>query len=129
MRGLVNFASEPQSVELRDLPIPEIGEGDLLVSVEAVGVCGSDLHQYAGTHSWPVNYPVVLGHEFSGVVAKVGDRAKGFREGDRVVSETAAVFLDDSIFVRRGLYNLEPKRLGFGAGVDGAMASFVNEVT
>jgi len=125
MRALVNFASEPQSVELRELPVPEIGEGELLVSVEAVDICGSDLHQYAGTHSWPVNYPVVLGHEFSGVVAKVGDRAKGFEEGDRVVSETAAVLPADSIFVRRGLYNLEPKRLGFGAGVDGAMASFV----
>jgi L-iditol 2-dehydrogenase len=125
MRGLVNFACEPQSVELRELPIPEIDEGELLVSVRAVGVCGSDLHQYAGTHSWPVNYPVVLGHEFSGVVTKVGDRAKGFKEGDRVVSETAAALPADSIFVRRGLYNLEPKRLGFGAGVDGAMASFV----
>ena len=125
MRGLVNFAKEPYSAELRELPVPEIDEDDLLISVRAVGVCGSDLHQYTGTHSWPVNYPVVLGHEFSGVVAKIGHRVKGFKEGDGVVSETAAVLPDDSIFVRRGLYNLEPKRLGFGAGVDGAMASFV----
>jgi L-iditol 2-dehydrogenase len=125
MRGLVNFAKEPYSAELRELPVPEINEDDLLISVRAVGVCGSDLHQYIGTHSWPVNYPVVLGHEFSGVVAKIGHRVKGFKEGDGVVSETAAVLPDDSIFVRQGLYNLEPKRLGFGAGVDGAMASFV----
>jgi L-iditol 2-dehydrogenase len=125
MRGLVNFKREPYSAELRDIPVPEIDEDDLLVSVSAVGVCGSDLHQYAGTHSWPVNYPVVLGHEFSGVVARIGDRVKGFKEGDRVVSETAAALPGDSIYVRRGLYNLEPKRLGFGAGVDGAMASFV----
>lgn len=125
MRGLVNFKREPYSAELRDIPVPEIDEDDLLVSVSAVGVCGSDLHQYAGTHSWPVNYPVVLGHEFSGVVARIGDRVKGFNEGDRVVSETAAVLPNDSIYVRRGLYNLEPKRLGFGAGVDGAMASYV----
>jgi len=62
MRGLVNFRKEPYSAELRELPVPEIGEDDLLISVRAVGVCGSDLHQYAGTHSWPVNYPVVLGH-------------------------------------------------------------------
>jgi L-iditol 2-dehydrogenase len=125
MRGLVNFAREPNSVELRDLPIPQIDEEETLVSVRAVGICGSDLHQYAGTHSWPVNYPVVLGHEFSGVVAKVGSRVRGFKEGDRVVSETAAVLPPDSVFLRQGLYNLEPKRLGFGSGVDGAMASFV----
>ena len=125
MRGLVNFAREPRSVELREIPVPEIDEGDLLVSVSAVGVCGSDLHQYAGTHSWPVNYPVILGHEFSGVIAKTGGRVKGFKDGDRVVSETAAVLPSDSPFLRRGLYNLEPKRLGFGSGVDGAMASFV----
>jgi L-iditol 2-dehydrogenase len=125
MTGLVNFASQPGSVELRELSVPEFSDEDLLVSVQAVGVCGSDLHQFAGTQSWPVNYPVILGHEFSGVVAKAGRRVTGFKEGDRVVSETAAVLPADSAYLRRGLYNLEPKRLGFGAGVDGAMASYV----
>ncbi len=57
----------------------------------AVGVCGSDLHQWTAEHSWPVNYPVILGHEFSGRVAKTGSNVKNFKEGDRVVSETAAV--------------------------------------
>ena len=42
-----------------------------------------------------------------------------------MVSETAAVLPSDSAFLRQGLYNLEPKRLGFGYGVDGAMAPFV----
>ena len=125
MIGLVNFAKTPRSTELREVPVPEIGGEDLLVSVKAVGVCGSDLHQHAGTHSWPVKYPVILGHEFSGIVVKAGPRVKSFKEGDRVVSETAAVLPADSPFMRRGLYNLEPKRLGFGSGVDGAMASFV----
>ena len=125
MKCLVNFGKEPHSVELREIPSPEIDDDDVLLSVQAVGVCGSDLHQYAGTHSWPVNYPVVLGHEFSGFVAKAGYRVKGFEEGDRVVSETAAVLPADSAFLRRGLYNLEPKRLGFGYGVNGAMAPFV----
>ncbi|MGA2115615.1 MAG: zinc-binding dehydrogenase [Bryobacteraceae bacterium] len=125
MIGLVNYAKDAHSVELRDLPVPEIGEEDVLFSVQAVAVCGSDLHQYYGTQSWPVNFPVVLGHEFAGVVAKTGSRVRGFEEGDRVVSETAAVLPADSAFIRRGLYNLEPKRAGFGYGVDGAMASFV----
>lgn len=125
MIGLVNFAKDAHSVELRELPVPDIGEEDVLFSVQAAGICGSDLHQYTGTQSWPVNFPVVLGHEFSGIVAKSGRRVQGFKEGDRVVSETAAVLPTDSAFIRQGLYNLDPKRLGFGYGVDGAMAPFV----
>jgi len=125
MVGLVNFAKDPGSVELRDLPVPEIGEEDVLLSVDSVGICGSDLHQYHGSQSWKVNYPVVLGHEFAGVIAKAGKRVSEFKEGDRVVSETAAVLPRDSALIRRGLYNLEPGRLGFGYGVDGAMASYV----
>jgi alcohol dehydrogenase/L-iditol 2-dehydrogenase len=125
MTGLVNYSKDARSVELRELPVPEIGEEDVLFSVQAVGVCGSDLHQYMGTQSWPVNFPVVLGHEFAGVVAKSGSRVRGFKEGDRVVSETAAVLPSDSAFIRQGLYNLDPKRAGFGYGVNGAMAPFV----
>jgi L-iditol 2-dehydrogenase len=125
MLGLVNYAKDPHSVELRELPMPVIGEEDVLFKVEAVGICGSDLHQYTGKQSWPVNYPVVLGHEFAGYVAKAGRLVHGFKEGDRVVSETAAVLPPDSAFLRQGLYNLDPKRLGFGYGVDGAMAPFV----
>lgn len=125
MVGLVNYAKEPHSVELRELPVPEIGEEEVLFKVQAVGICGSDLHQYTGKQSWTVNYPVVLGHEFAGSVAKLGNRVKGFKEGDRVVSETAALLPPDSAFIRQGLYNLEPKRLGFGYGVNGAMAPFV----
>jgi alcohol dehydrogenase/L-iditol 2-dehydrogenase len=125
MIGLVNYSSEPHSVELRDLPQPEIGEDDVLLAVEAVGVCGSDLHQYSGKQSWKVNYPVVLGHEFGGIVAQAGKRVRKFSEGDRVVSETAAVLDLDSPFTRAGQYNLDPNRLGFGYGVNGAMTKFV----
>jgi alcohol dehydrogenase/L-iditol 2-dehydrogenase len=78
-----------------------------------------------GTHSWPVRYPVVLGHEFAGTVAEVGRRVQGFSEGDRVVSETAAVIDPHSPMTRRGLYNLDARRQGFGYGVDGAMTRFV----
>lgn len=125
MQALVNYSSEPHSVELRDVPIPEIGEEDVLLNVQAVGICGSDLHQYTGKQSWKVNYPVVLGHEFSGVVTKRGRKVRKFAEGDRVVSETAAVIDATSPFSRQGLYNLDPNRLGFGYGVNGAMTRFV----
>ena len=125
MVGLVNYAKEAGAVELRELAVPEIGEDDVLLRVHSVAICGSDLHQYHGSQSWKVNYPVVLGHEFAGVIAKAGRRVAEFKEGDRVVSETAAVLPRDSALIRRGLYNLEPGRLGFGYGVDGAMAAFV----
>ena len=125
MLAVVNYGAEPQSVELREIPVPEIGETDVLLAVQAVGICGSDLHQFLGKHSWKVNYPVVLGHEFSGVIAKKGKSVRGFGEGDRVVSETAAQIDAASPFCRQGLYNLDPKRLGFGYGVNGAMTRFV----
>jgi L-iditol 2-dehydrogenase len=123
--AVVNFSSEPGSVELREFSRPEPGPDDVILAVEAVGVCGSDLHQWSSSHSWKVNYPVVLGHEFGGVIAATGSGVKAWREGDRVVSETAAVIDADSPLSRAGLYNLDPTRKGFGYGVDGAMTRFV----
>ena len=123
--AVINYAEDPGSVEIRELERPEIGPNDVLLSVAAVGVCGSDLHQWTSQHSWPVNYPVVLGHEFGGIIAEVGGQVKGWREGDRVVSETAAVIDPDNPMTRRGLYNLDTSRKGFGYGVHGAMTPFV----
>jgi alcohol dehydrogenase/L-iditol 2-dehydrogenase len=123
--AVVNFAPQKGSVELRDIPKPEIGEEDVLLEVANVGVCGSDLHQWTADHSWQVNYPVVLGHEFGGHIAKLGSRVSGWKEGDRVVSETAAVIDPSNPMSRRGLYNLDPTRKGFGYGVNGAMTRYV----
>jgi len=123
--AVVNFAAEKYSVELRDIPTPQIGDDDVLLEVGAVGVCGSDLHQWTNDHSWQVNYPVVLGHEFAGHVREVGKNVVGWREGDRAVSETAAVIDPNSPMTRAGLYNLDPGRKGFGNGVNGAMTRFV----
>ena len=123
--AVVQYALEPLAVELRDVAVPEIGDADVLLRVGAVSVCGSDVHQAYGTHSWPVNIPVVLGHEFAGTVARTGRGVKGFREGDRVVSETAAEVCGECMLCRTGRYNLCPRRKGFGYGIDGAMASYV----
>jgi len=123
--AVVQYALEPLAVELRDVAVPETGETDVLLRVGAVSVCGSDVHQAYNTHSWPVNVPVVLGHEFAGTVAKAGRAVKNFREGDRVVSETAAEVCGECMLCRTGRYNLCPSRKGFGYGIDGAMASYV----
>lgn len=123
--AVVNFAPEKGSVEIREIPRPVIGEEDVLLEVANVGVCGSDLHQWTADHSWPVNYPVVLGHEFGGHVAELGRQVTGWKEGDRVVSETAAIIDTNNPMSRRGLYNLDPTRKGFGYGVNGAMTKYV----
>ncbi len=122
--AVVNFAPEKYSVELRDIPRATIADDEVLLEVQAVGVCGSDLHMWTAQQSWTVRYPVVLGHEFCGVIADVGRSVKGWSEGDRVVSETAAVVDPSSPYTRQGLYNLDPNRRGYGAMVDGAMRRY-----
>lgn len=123
--AVVNYAPEKGCVELRDIDVPVIGEDDVLLEVVNVGVCGSDLHQWTADHSWPVNYPVVLGHEFGGNIVETGKRVTNWKIGDRVVSETAAIIDVNNPMSRRGLYNLDPTRKGFGYGVNGAMTHYV----
>ncbi|MDP4285591.1 MAG: zinc-binding dehydrogenase [Bacteroidota bacterium] len=124
--AVVNFAPEKGSVEIREIEKPVIGDEDVLLEVANVGVCGSDLHQWTADHSWAVNYPVVLGHEFGGHIVEIGNKVTRWKEGDRVVSETAAVIDPNSPMSRVGLYNLDPSRKGFGYGVNGAMTRFVS---
>lgn len=123
--AVVNYAPEKGSVEIREIALPSIGDEDVLLEVSNVGVCGSDLHQWTADHSWPVNYPVVLGHEFGGVIAETGEKVTAWKRGDRVVSETAAVIDLNNPMSKRGLYNLDPTRKGFGYGVNGAMTRYV----
>jgi alcohol dehydrogenase/L-iditol 2-dehydrogenase len=123
--AVVNFAPEKGSVEIREIAVPIIGDDDVLLEVVNVGVCGSDLHQWTADHSWPVNYPVVLGHEFGGLIAALGKNVSVWKEGDRVVSETAAIINPNSPMSKTGLYNLDPDRKGFGYGVNGAMTRYV----
>ncbi len=126
MQAVVQYALKPQAVELREVQPPAaLADDEVLIRTSAVGICGSEIHQYHNTHSWPVRVPVILGHEFAGVVARVGARVRGFREGDRVVSETAARICGACAYCRSGDYNLCPERQGFGYNLDGGMAEFV----
>lgn len=124
-KAVVNFAPTPEAVELRSVEVPTIGPSDVLLKVEAVGVCGSDLHQWLGHQSWPVNYPVTLGHEFAGSIVELGQDVQGWNAGERAVSETAAIIDANSPLSRQGRYNLDPSRKGFGYGVNGAMTEYV----
>ncbi|KQS75335.1 iditol 2-dehydrogenase [Rhizobium sp. Leaf384] len=70
---------------LRDTSMPEPGPHDLLVRVEACGICGTDRHLFLG--EFPAKPPVTLGHEFSGIIEAVGARVSGFAPGMRVTGD------------------------------------------
>lgn len=81
MKALVKYAPGSGNLELQDILIPEVGDDDILIKVSYCGICGSDLHIERGIH--PCDPPVAIGHEFSGVVTKVGRNVTKFREDDR----------------------------------------------
>ena len=86
MRAVV--IESPGVARLSRLSIPEPGPDEVLVSVAAAGICGSDIEILRGTRPAPyVRYPVVPGHEWAGAVAAVGAGVRGIAVGDRVVAE------------------------------------------
>ena len=125
MRALVKYAYQDEAVEVREVPEPTITADEVLLEVRAVGVCGSDIHLWREHQSWPIKMPLVLGHEFAGVIAEVGDRVSGWQCGERVACETAASVCGACVYCLSGNYNLCPHRKGYGAQVDGAMTRWV----
>lgn len=79
----VRFVGINKPLEMQEIPVPEIGERDILVKVKAAGICHSDAHYRAGVS--PVSFtPLTLGHEVSGVVEKIGAEVNNVKSGDRV---------------------------------------------
>jgi L-iditol 2-dehydrogenase len=126
MKAVVKYANEPEAVEARDIPEPNILPNTVLVEVRAVGVCGSDIHMWHNTQSASSKgvLPVTLGHESAGIIAAVGEGVTGWSVGERVVSETAASICGVCALCRSGRYNLCPQRQGYGLRRDGGMAEF-----
>lgn len=126
MEALVKYDSRDHAVEVRDIPEPPSpGPNEVILEVKAAGVCGSDLHMWHENHSWQIKLPLVLGHEFCGVIADVGANVTGFKAGDRVACETAASVCNQCIYCLTGNYNLCPNRQGYGALADGAFTRYV----
>ncbi len=126
MHALVKFEHRDEAVEVRDIPEPAApGPNQVLLEVKAVGVCGSDIHMWHEHQSWSIKLPLVLGHEFGGVIAAVGSEITGFKPGDRVVCETAASICGQCVYCLSGNYNLCPNRKGYGALADGAFTRYV----
>lgn len=94
----------PGEIEFRNVPVPKPGPDEVLIRVKTIGVCGSDIHVRHGRHPFTA-YPVVQGHEFSGVVASVGKRVKGLRPG-RKVTATPQIACGACGPCRRGDYHI-----------------------
>ena len=73
--------------EIVELPVPSIGDDEVLVAARSVGVCHSDIELLEGRYIIPFFYPQIPGHEWSGQVVRVGRSVTGFGPGDRVVGE------------------------------------------
>lgn len=125
MKAVVKYAQRDGAVELRKVKIPEIGPEDVLVEVKAAGICGSDIEAWRQRVSFPINVPVIQGHEFSGVIKKIGKDVEKSQVGDKVVCESSAYVCGHCRFCRTGEYQICPERLGFGYGTDGAFTKYV----
>lgn len=105
----------PGCIEIREVPPPAADVGQVLVRVRRIGVCGSDVHVFNGRHPY-TRYPVIQGHEFSGVVDAVGPGVDGISPGIKVTA-TPQVACGRCPPCRRGDYHIcnELKVQGFQA--------------
>ncbi len=123
MRALIKKSAESTTLELIDVPEPSAGADDIKIRVHATGICGSDIHIMQ--NEYPSNPPVVMGHEYSGIIEEIGEEVSGFRKGDRVVSVTAVVTCGKCRYCRAGLRMLCNRRLSIGSGVNGAFTEYI----
>ena len=117
MRALL--LQNPMSMGPSDRDEPIVREGEALMQVHSIGICGSDLHAYRGHHPF-VSYPRVLGHELGGEVIEVGPNPRGLRAGDRVCVEPI-LNCGRCFPCRQGRYNCCTSIRVLGIHTDGGM--------
>lgn len=109
------------------VPLPAVGAGEVLVRVDAAGVCAADRMMYFGTAPWKIEFPFIPGHEFAATVVELGADAgarHGVSVGDRTVAELDVTTGED-YFTRHGLYHLTNRMKVFGSSLDGAWAQYL----
>jgi len=114
---------EPRLLVKKEAACPEPGETEVLVRVENVGICGSDIHLFHGTYNGPHKYPMLFGHEWSGTVVKTGSLVTGFKQADKVTGD-CSMYCDhcESCKTDKNLcLNIEK----FGITTDGATAEYI----
>jgi L-iditol 2-dehydrogenase len=120
--------SEYSHLEIADLPVPALGANEVLLKVEACGICGSDVHGYDGTSGRRIP-PIVMGHEAAGTVAALGSGVTDFAVGDRVTFDST-VYCGRCAYCARGEVNLCESRQVVGVSCadyrrHGAFAEYV----
>jgi D-arabinitol dehydrogenase (NADP+) len=105
-----------------EAPTPQVGADDVLIAVQAAGICGTDLHILKGEYE--ARYPLIPGHEFSGVVAQVGERVTRFQVGDRVTADPN-IPCNRCVFCQRNEPNQCENLLAIGVHRDGGFAQYV----
>jgi threonine dehydrogenase-like Zn-dependent dehydrogenase len=125
MIALMKYDKGRGNVGLRDVPVPEVRDDDVLIEVKAAGICGSDIGFFEGENTAILHPPVVLGHEFAGMVAEVGAKVTAWKPGDRVVSDNTGHVCGVCYSCSIGDYLLCPERLGLGYGMDGGFTKYV----
>ncbi len=123
MKGIVRYGLGAGELEYREVPMPKVGPGDVLMQVKAAGLCGSDIHTYDGRVGGII--PQIIGHEFAGVVAEVGERVTAWKAGDRVVSDNTAYLCGKCHGCMTGNIMECAHRYGLGYGIDGGFAEYV----
>ncbi len=126
MKALV--LKEYKQFSYEDVAEPEIGAEDVLVRVKACGICGSDVHGMDGSTGRRIP-PIIMGHEASGVIEKVGSTVSEWRVGDRVTFDSTVVTRPD-FYSQKGVFNLSDYRRVLGVSCEeyrqhGAFAEFV----
>jgi len=127
MKALVKEAAAPGEVAYRDWPEPEIDSADVLIAVKRAGVCGTDLSMYEWSPTIATSYrpelPLIMGHEFTGEVAKTGEAVTGLRPGDQVIVNPALT-CGACRFCLAGRSMLCPSRKVMGLQAQGAFAEY-----
>ena len=124
MRALVKVAKGYNQMVLKKVERPQVTGKQVLVKVAYTGICGTDIHCYKGEYD-RIKPPLILGHEFSGIVEEIGSEVTQVSVGDRVTSETTFSICGNCAECLNKEYNLCAKRQGIGTQVDGSFAEYV----
>ncbi|KNZ82272.1 L-threonine 3-dehydrogenase [Termitomyces sp. J132] len=119
--GLI-ILSQPEQFEIREVPIPKVGDDDVLLKVHCCGVCGTDQHIHHG--EFISKFPLIPGHEAIGSVVKIGKNVKGFELGDRCVADVG-ITCENCFYCRRGQSLLCENFNSRGVTLDGGFAEYV----
>lgn len=122
MKAIVKTKEGKGNVCLMDVLEPTPKANEVKIEVIAAGICGTDIKIYHGD-AWS-NPPVVLGHEYSGIVIEVGANVKTVKPGDRVVSETGQIICGHCFYCNTANELMCPERLSIGYGVNGAFTKY-----